>query len=60
MAKEKEEEEIVRQQKVLQSFDEKTRKAAEGVELTEAEKFLNDTFGGQKLEGDTAAVEKND
>ena len=46
MAKEKEEQEIVRQQKVLQSFDEKTRKSAEGVELTEAEKFLNDTFGG--------------
>ena len=40
------EKEIIRQQKVLGSFDEKTRKAEEGVDITDAEKFLNDTFGG--------------
>jgi hypothetical protein len=46
LEKEKEEKEIERQQKVLATFDDKTRKSAEGVDMTEAEKFLNDTFGG--------------
>ena len=46
LEKEKQDAEIERQQKVLESFDDKTRKSAEGVDMTEAEKFLNDTFGG--------------
>ena len=44
--KEKVDMEIERQQRVFKSIDEKTKKSAEGVDMSEAEKFLDDTFGG--------------
>ena len=46
LEKEKVDMEIERQQQVFKTIDEKTKKSAEGVNMTEAEKFLNDTFGG--------------
>ena len=49
LEKEKAELERERQQEILETFDEKTRKSKEGVDMTDAEKFLNDTFGGWNI-----------